>query len=194
MLTVGLTGGIGSGKSTVRRAFGAAGWLTADADALVRDCLASDQAVLSSIREAFGHGVFQASGEVDRKALADRVFCDARALERLEAILHPRVRKRWQHLMARADRPVLVEIPLLFEKTLEPAFDLTVCVDCLAVRQLERLADRGLTPDQAKARMARQLPNAEKVRRADIVLSNNGTPTFLDRQVSRLIERLAPSP
>jgi dephospho-CoA kinase len=191
-LRVGLTGGIASGKSTVRQAFAAAGWTTADADALVRECLAGDAEVHAALRSAFGTGVFQPDGSVDRAALGDRVFGDDAALRTLEALLHPRVRDRWQTILAEAGGPALIEIPLLFEKDLEPAFDLTVCVDCLAVRQLKRLARRGLSPRQAEARMARQLPNDIKVARADIVLSNNGESAFLDKQVSRLLDRLSP--
>jgi dephospho-CoA kinase len=167
------------------------GWQRIDSDEIVRELLRADQPSIREVQEAFGAAVLGPDGAVDRRRLAEIVFYDGAALQRLENILHPRVRAIWKARAARpSDLPWVVEIPLLFEKALEKEFDFTVCVACDPRVQAERLASRGFSPQEASRRMARQLPLAQKMERADFVLTNNGSLDFLREQVIRLVEQL----
>lgn len=190
-MVIGLTGGIGCGKSTVAGMLEEMGWGRVESDEIVRTLLRADGAVIDAVRAAFGGGVLGADGTVDRRALAAVVFPDPAALQRLEGILHPRVRAAWKALVSRPqpDRWV-VEIPLLYEKGLEKEFDFTVCVASDPRVQAQRLASRGLPPQEASQRIARQLPLAQKIERADFVLTNNGSLAFLRDQVVRLTHQL----
>lgn len=190
-MVIGLTGGIGCGKSTAAQMFEELGWGRIETDEIVRMLLRADPEVLAEIRRAFGPGVFGPDGAVDRRLMAAVVFPDRGALQRLESILHPRVRATWK---ARVAQPKpehwIVEIPLLFEKGLEKEFDFTVCVASDPRVQAERLALRGLPPQEAAQRIARQLPLAQKIERADFVITNNGSLAFLRDQVLRLTHQL----
>jgi dephospho-CoA kinase len=193
-MVIGLTGGIGCGKSTAARLFAEAGFGLIDCDAIVRELLASDPAVAAEVADRFGMGVLLPAGGVDRRQLGARVFAVPEELEALEAILHPRVVAEWQRRVA-ADPagPWLVEVPLLFEKGLEKYVDFTVCITCSPAVQLRRLADRGMAPLDAQQRIARQQPLARKEQLADFVLLNDGSLQFLQSQVSRLLQSI-PSP
>lgn len=190
-MVIGLTGGIGCGKSTAAQMFEDLGWGRVESDEIVRSLLRANPGVHAAIRAEFGDGVFGSDGGVDRRLMAAVVFPDPGALRRLEAILHPRVRAAWK---ARVAQPVperwIVEIPLLFEKGLEKEFDFTVCVASDPGVQAERLAQRGLPPQEAAQRIARQLPLAQKIERADFVITNNGSLDFLRDQVLRLTHQL----
>ncbi len=190
-MTIGLTGGIGCGKSTATRYFGGCGWRTIETDAIVRGLLAGDKAVREALRGRWGDGVFAADGSVDRAAVASLVFESEPELDWLEGLLHPRVRERW--LGAVEGDPAadwLVEIPLLFEKKLESLFDLTVCVQCSDATVTRRMRARGFSEAALERRRRRQLPLDEKVRRADCVLSNSGSEQFLHEQIDQLIDHL----
>lgn len=190
-MVVGLTGGFGCGKSTVGRILADLGWTRIDSDEIVRELLTTDRAVQAAITDAFGPDVLDAGGAIDRRKLAGVVFADEAALRRLEDILHPRVRATWQAARAATTSGrVVVEIPLLFEKGLEKEFDFTVCVASDPSVQAERLASRGFSPQEASRRIARQLPLAQKIERADFVLTNNGSLDFLRNQVTRLVDQL----
>ena len=190
-MIVGLTGGIGCGKSTAGKMFEKLGWGRVDSDELVRQLLSSEPAVIAEIRAAFGAGVFDDAGVIDRRKLAGIVFPDETALHRLESILHPRVRALWQAAVAQpAPAHWVVEIPLLFEKSLEKEFDFTVCLASDPGVQAERLASRGFSPQEASRRIARQLPLAQKIERADFVVTNNGSLDFLRDQVTWLVDQL----
>lgn len=191
MMKIGLTGGIGCGKSTAGDFFEEAGFRRSDSDRVVRDLLEKNDEVRQAIREHFGDGVFASNGELDRGALARIVFTQTNELEWLEHLLHPRVTSIWQaRVAAEPERCWCVEIPLLFEKNLEKPFDFTVCVSSSEPVQLARLAAKGLTRDQALARIARQLPLDAKVDRADFVILNDGSYDFLRQQVFELIDDL----
>jgi dephospho-CoA kinase len=193
-MVVGLTGGIGCGKSTAAGYFEELGWGRVDSDRIVRELLHDDAAVIAEVRRVFGDAVIGADGRVDRRRLAGAVFPDPAALGALEAILHPRVRARWKARVAEpTPRNWVVEIPLLFEKGLEKEVDFTVCVASAPEVQAQRLAQRGLAPQEAAQRIARQLPLAQKIERADFVLTNNGSLDFLRDQVTRLSRRLVRS-
>ncbi len=190
-MVIGLTGGIGSGKSTARAVFVAQGYSSVDTDAIVHSLLDSDEATIQEVVEAFGEGVWKPEGGVDRKALGSIVFSDAEALGLLEAILHPRVREFWETEIARdPDGDWVVEIPLLFEKNLQNRVDFTVCVFTDLSTQVERLERKGIGRAQALARIDRQMPLAEKAERADCVLLNEGSLEFLEDQVKTLLARL----
>ncbi|TVR49240.1 MAG: dephospho-CoA kinase [Puniceicoccaceae bacterium] len=185
---LGLTGGMGCGKSTAAGFFRDAGFATLDCDAIVRDLLAEDAEVAAEVAAAFGPEVRSPAGGVDRPLLGRRVFSDPAALQRLESILHPRVHEIWTGRIRASDQSRwVVEIPLLFEKNLENKVDLTVCVACDPEIQFDRLVRRGLSPADIRLRLNRQLPLEEKVARADFVLLNNSSPDFLRDQVNRLI-------
>ncbi|MDP0496474.1 MAG: dephospho-CoA kinase [Verrucomicrobiota bacterium JB024] len=190
-MKLGLTGGIGCGKSTAGGFFEEAGFRRVDCDQIVRELLDGDAKVHAALRERFGEQVILAEGGVDRAAIASVVFHDAEALQWLEKLLHPRVSEAWQGLIASdPEANWCVEIPLLFEKNLEKHFDFTVCLASSEAIQMDRLAAKGLSHEQAKARIQRQLPLEQKISRADFVLFNDGTQDFLRQQVFQLIDPL----
>ena len=186
-----LTGGMGCGKTFVLSCFAALGWTTVDCDVIARRLLTEDANVARAVRTRFGDGVFDASNRIDRKALAALAFADDAALDDLESLLHPSIREGWERAVAASsNKPVIVEIPLLFEKNLEKLFDISVCVTAGRPAQLMRLAGRGFGRNEALARMARQLPMREKELRADFVISNNGNLDFTRAQVAQLAGRI----
>ncbi len=190
-LIVGLTGGMGCGKSTAARFFVERGFLPVDSDAMVHDLLFGNEQVIQAIRERFGPGVFEADGRIARERLGERVFGDAEALAWLEEQLHGRLYAQWRDTFAKSDgQAFIVEVPLLFEKGLENWFDFIVCVTTESFLQLRRLEQKGIPPELAQQRLAKQLPLAKKCELADHVLLNDGTPEFLREQVNALADRL----
>ena len=194
-LNVGLTGNIGSGKSTVAELFAARGAAVIDADALAR-AATQDPDVLREIAETFGRQLVQ-KGELDRAGLAEVVFGAPEARAKLNAIIHPWVgREREAQVAALAVQsspPVVIlhDVPLLFEVGLDAEMDKTVVVDApLEVRAARVTARSGLTPDEVRARDAAQLPLEEKAGRADFVIDNSGEPVELTEQVERVWQAL----
>lgn len=191
-MKLGLTGGIGCGKSTVTRIFSRAGWKTLESDKIVAELLAGNEAVRSAVRERWGQAVFSDQGELDRKAVAAKVFQDEAELAWLESLLHPQVREIWQGAVAAEPAADwLVEIPLLFEKRLETAFDFVVCVASSPDVVEKRMAARGYAGEDVERRRRRQMPLDEKMRRADYVITNTGHLEFLEDQTTRLIAQLS---
>lgn len=191
-MKLGLTGGIGCGKSTFGQMLAARGWQLVQADLVARDILNSPE-VTARVAEMFGPGVVGADGRPDREAIGKIVFADKAALAALEADIHPRVHAHWQDLLARSPGARhVVEIPVLFEKNLEGFFDLTVCVHCSPSTQFARLEKRGLPRESALTRMQAQLPTEEKVRRATLAVYNEGSPDFLAAQADLLTRITAP--
>lgn len=191
-MKVGLTGGIGCGKSTVVALFRESGWKTLESDIIVADLLAADEEVIAAIRERWGDAVFFAEGQVNRQAIAGKVFQDENELTWLEQLLHPLVREVWQKAV-QADPKAnwLIEIPLLFEKRLETAFDLTVCISNSPDVVEIRMAARGYTGEEVERRRKRQMPLDEKVRLADHVITNAGSLEFLKKQTLSLIDQIS---
>lgn len=190
-LNVGLTGNIGSGKSTVARLLVAHGAALIDADVLAREAT-DDPVVLRDLAAAFGEGVLR-SGALDRDALGRLVFDDPAARRRLNAIIHPWVgqerERRVAALEAQAEPPAVIvhDIPLLFEVGLDAAMDKTVVVDAPLALRLERVMARsGLSEAEVRARDAAQLPLSEKVKRADYVIDNSREAAGLEPQVARV--------
>ncbi|MCC5806374.1 MAG: dephospho-CoA kinase [Opitutales bacterium] len=188
-LRIGLTGGIGCGKSTALEYFRGFGARTFDADVAVRGLLENDTETQSSVRSAFGERAFNAEGRVDRAALGKIVFGCSQALATLESILHPRVRKAWQALLRSEHALVVVEIPLLFENNLQSEFDFTICLSVCREIQTHRLRGRGLSLSQIDLRRARQWSLGDKVRHADVVFVNEGNRDHLGDQVRELLRR-----
>lgn len=190
MLLVGLTGGIGSGKSTVARMLEERGAVVFDADGLAREAVAPGTPGHDAVVERFGANVLAPGGELDREALASVVFADPAARRDLEAIVHPEVRR----LLAEGceaytdtDRIVVFSAPLLVETGMHTAFEALVVVSAPVSTQLERLLrDRGMSEEQVRARIAAQAPLEDKLAVADLVVDNDGTLGDLRERVDKL--------
>ena len=187
MLVIGLTGGIGSGKSTVSALLAAKGAVVVDADAIVREVQQPGTPVFAAMVEQFGPGIVAADGSLDRAAVADLVFGDANALADLNAIVHPAVGAeiaRRMEALAATDEVVVLDVPLLVEsKNAYPVAGLLV-VDVdpeVAVRRL--VEHRRMREADVRARMARQAGRDERLARADRVVDNSGTLDDLAAQV-----------
>jgi len=189
-MNIGLTGGIGCGKSTVVAIFDEAGWLTIRSDAIVRQLLGEDATLIQRLVDRWGAGCRSASGAIDRKAVGQIVFADAAELKWLEAQLHPMVRQIWKkQIEENPEADILVEIPLLFEKRLESSFDFTVCVHSPEKLVNSRMEARGYTKEELARRRSYQIPIEEKIRRADLIITNAGSLEFLNQQTARLLSR-----
>lgn len=192
MFTVGLTGGIGSGKSTVADLFAAHGAAIVDSDVIAHALTAPGGDAIPAIAEAFGPGVIAPDGRLDRGVMRTLAFSDPTARARLEAILHPMIRERSQaQARAAADAPyVMFVIPLLVESRPEAGrFDRILVVDCDVAVQVARVRTRsGLSEDQVRAIMAAQASRAERRAAADDLIDNSGRPEALVPQVGTLHE------
>jgi dephospho-CoA kinase len=190
-MLLGLTGGMGCGKSTAAHFFSENGFRTVDADGIVHELLERDPEVKQAISDRFGPEAMDADGRVNRRILGQIVFADGGALAWLEGIIHPRVGERWRAEVAHeADSDWVIQIPLLFEKKLEDSFDFTVCVGASGETQQQRLLQRGLTQDEIARRLARQLSIEEKTARSDFFILNDGSLDFLRLQVAHLCHQL----
>jgi dephospho-CoA kinase len=195
MLTVGLTGGIGSGKSAVTALLASYGAAVVDADKVAREVVEPGTDGLAAVVEEFGDEVLRADGSLDREALGTRVFADEAALARLNAIVHPRVGERTAVLMQQAEAGgahVLVhDVPLLVENGLAALYDVVVVVAASPETQLDRLVRlRGMTPEDARARIAAQAPLSDKLAVATHVIDNDGPLEQLEPQVRAVWEDL----
>jgi dephospho-CoA kinase len=190
-----ITGGIACGKSTVAAWLPRWGGCVLDADAVVHALEAPGGAAVDPIRDAFGPGVVQAGGAVDRVALGRRVFRDPAALALLNSLVHPLVRPRIEAWLAEPVAPGVrfraVVIPLLFETSWSTAgWDAVVAIVCDEAEQIRRLRGRGMSAAEARQRLAAQMSCAEKARRADYAIWNNGTVEALQEAVERLFQAL----
>lgn len=189
MTQVGLTGGIGSGKSEVARLLAKRGAIVIDSDVLAREVVARGTDGLGAVVEEFGDAVLTPDGDLDRPALGERVFADPTARERLEAIIHPRVRERAAQLVEQAGPEAIVvhDIPLLVETGQQDAFDVLVVVDVPAEVQIARLGEqRGMSEDEARSRIAAQASREQRTEAADIVVDNTGSLDDLRARVDEL--------
>ena len=189
MLRVGLTGGIGAGKSEVSRRLASYGAVVIDADAVAREVVAPGTPGLAEVVQAFGPEVLRGDGTLDRDRLGELVFADESLRMKLNAITHPRVGERMAELERQAGgAPVIVhDVPLLAENHLAGSFDEVVVVDVPPRIQAERLArERGMSKDQAEARMGAQASREERLAVATIVVDNSGSLAELDREVGEL--------
>ena len=193
---MGLTGGIGAGKSAVARRLAHHGAVIIDADVLAREVVAPGTPGLAEIVDVFGAELLTAAGELDRPALAAKVFGDDEARRRLEKIIHPRVRARTAELTHGAPLGAIVvnDVPLLVETGLAPSYHLVVVVEAERDRRIRRLVEtRGMAAEQAAARIAAQADDARRRRAADVVLTNDGSLDELHAAVDALVhDRLRP--
>ena len=191
MLLVGLTGNIGSGKSTVAQLLSERGATIIDADVLARRAVEQGTPAYASIVERWGTSILAADGLIDRAALRRIVFSEPQELEQLNSIVHPEVERMLaalvQQARQRGDRLVVCDIPLLFERRMTDAFDRILLVDAPRPVRLERLVrERGLRETEAMAMIVAQMPAELKRARADFVIDNVGSLTQLDQRVAEV--------
>jgi dephospho-CoA kinase len=194
MLRVGLTGGIGSGKSEVSSRLARHGAVVVDADLLAREVVEPGTEALAEVVASFGRKVLAADGTLDRPALGAVVFADAEARRHLEAIIHPRVRARAAQIESAADPESVVvhDIPLLVETGQAGRFHRVVVVDAPDDVRLNRLVSgRGLSVDEAQARIDAQASREQRLEVADHVVTNDADLAALDDQVTALWRELA---
>ena len=190
MLRVGLTGGIGSGKSAVSERLAAHGAVVIDADKAARAVVEPGTPGLAQIAETFGPGVLREDGSLDRPKLAEIVFADETARSKLNTIVHPLVHDYMRAaeqsaVEAAGENAVIIhDVPLLAEGGRGSEFDLVIVIDVPPDIQVERLAARGMPEEQARARMAAQATREQRLAVADIVIDNSGTLANLDRRVA----------
>ena len=189
--TIGLTGGIACGKSTVCRHLAGRGWYVIQTDEIGRKCLEPGSWGYKKVIDAFGPSILNKDQSVDRSRLGCIVFSDAASREQLNSILHPIIRDLWQgqlktHLENHPGIPAVVEIPLLFETGAESSFVRTVSVGCSPEQQLQRMRTRGWDEEEADRRLRAQWPLADKMKMSDHVIWNDGTLALLHAQLERL--------
>ena len=192
MLVVGLTGGVGMGKSTVAQSLAARGIDVVDTDVIAREVVLPGSDGVLEVERAFGGSVVGPNGALDRKALAREVFGDPERRKLLESILHPRIRARWKRavegLRAEGKTRAVIVIPLLFETGAQQEMSRTVCVACSEGVQMTRLSARGWTDQEARQRIAAQWPASRKMELADQVIWNEASVEVCEMQSARVFE------
>ncbi len=192
-MKLGLTGGIGCGKSTALAYLQDLGWHPLQTDALAKGLLDTEPQVKTAIAQQWPQ-VLNSDTIIDRSVLAAIVFSDADSLRWLEGLLHPIVRRHWQEWLNRhTGQPCAVEIPLLFEKQLQDEFDATLCIAASDTTVYSRMQARGFSADQVAARADRQWPLQKKCEAADFVIWNDGEEAFLKAQLYSLDQQLKAS-
>jgi dephospho-CoA kinase len=189
-MVIGLTGGIGCGKSAAAACFAELGFNVVDADQLARQVLASDDSI-SQLRARWGDACLGADGRPDRRWIATKVFNEPAELAFLEGVTHPEVARLRQAAVVDTKRHHVVEIPLLFEKNLTAGFGFILCVACAEETRLTRLLEKGLSEGEISRRIASQMPLSEKVKRSDVVFWNDGDREFLRAQVAAFVGRIS---
>ena len=193
MRLLGLTGGVGMGKSTSAQLLQWRGAAIVDTDDLARQVVQQGQPALAEVREAFGPDIVGLDGQLRRDELARIVFADAAARQKLEAILHPRIRELWRaqvETWRQEGKPLaVVVIPLLFETNAEAGFDTVICVACTVATQQQRLLARGWTPEEIARRIAAQWPSTEKMARAHYVIWTEAGMDVHAQQLYRIVPK-----
>jgi dephospho-CoA kinase len=194
VLVVGLTGGIGSGKSLVGEYFAALGAKVMDADELSRKVIERGSEGFDQVVAVFGDPILR-NGDIDRRALAEQVFGNMAQRAKLEAIIHPLVRQAFETAAARlkGDEIFVYEIPLLAETGAAPRFDFIITVETDLPIRTERLEKRGMLTSEIEARIRAQATPEERMSVAGYVIANNGTPDDLLREVEYVWEKLLPA-
>lgn len=195
MKKIGLTGGIGSGKSTVAKLLDHEGFPVVDADKIAREIMEPGSPVLDEVAAAFGDDLINEDGSLDRGELARRAFVDKPSTEKLNSITHPAIRaeseRRFAAAEAAGEPAVIYDMPLLVELGMHRAMDLTVVVDVDAEERVRRLTmSRGLDEADARARIAQQIDDAARTAAADIIIDNNGDEEHLKPQVEKLVQQI----
>ena len=192
MFLVGLTGGIASGKSTVAKLLASYGADTIDADQVARDVVVKGSEGLGAVVRQFGSSVLTAAGDLDREELGRIVFADPTKRKLLEEILHPLIKARTLKLIAESKASVVVyAVPLLVEAKVDYPFDMILTVEAGPENQIERIVrSRGLSVDEAKARIGAQATQGQRAEKADFILDSSGSLLQLEEQVQLLWSRI----
>lgn len=193
MKRVALTGGIACGKSIAGRIFSEQGHEIIEADNIARDVMVPGTTCFRDIKRCFGPAVFDDEGLIDRKVLGRMVMSDAALRAKLNSIVHPLVIKRWQEWLKEREQGqglALVIVPLLYEIGEGASWDSVVCVYASRAEQVSRLAKRGIPAEEAVKWLSAQMKLAEKMRRADFVLCNNGSKTILGHQIDNVAKMI----
>ena len=195
MKWIGLTGGIGTGKSTVAEMIRSQGYPVIDADQMARAAVAMGTPGYQAMVQLLGAQILDDKGEIQRKKVAALIFTDPQLRGQLERIVHPIVQARVRQTREEHERAgvalAFYDVPLLFENKLKPQFDAVIVVNCSPEAQLKRLMNRSsLTEDEARVRIDAQLPLKEKVQAADFVINNEGTRAELEPQVREVLAKL----
>lgn len=195
MKIIGLTGGIGSGKSTVARSLQKHGFPIVDADLIAREIVEPGQPALAELAKEFGEDILNAEGSLDRGLLASRAFTTKDTTQRLNDITHPRINQRTQELFDEAREngaeAVIYDMPLLIDKGLHKDMDATIVVHAAEHVRLERLTTkRGLDVDDVRRRINAQIDDETRKQHADILLDNNGTEEDLTQQIAQAVDKI----
>ncbi|MDK8501226.1 dephospho-CoA kinase [Corynebacterium pseudodiphtheriticum] len=195
MKIIGLTGGIGSGKSTVARSLQKHGFPIVDADLIAREIVEPGQPALAELAKEFGEDILNADGSLDRGLLASRAFTNKDTTQRLNNITHPRINQRTQELFDEAREngaeAVIYDMPLLIDKGLHKDMDATIVVHAAEHVRLERLTTkRGLDVDDVRRRINAQIDDETRKQHADILLDNNGTEEDLTQQIAQAVDKI----
>ncbi len=194
MLKIGLTGGIGCGKSTVTTVFHEKGITIIDADKIARELVESDPHILDQISESFGHNILSKDGLLNRGELKKQIFSDNKKLKQLEKILHPRIQSEIKlAIQEQVDKDIgssdyiIVDIPLLIEKNYQPLFDEIVVVDCTVEQQIKRVQQRDdIDLKTIQAIIDKQVSREKRLKHASFILDNSGTKEQLIEQINLL--------
>lgn len=195
MKIIGLTGGIGSGKSTVARSLQEHGFPIVDADLIAREIVEPGQPALAELAKEFGEDILNADGSLDRGLLASRAFTTKDTTQRLNNITHPRINQRTQELFDEAREngaeAIIYDMPLLIDKGLHKDMDATIVVHAAEHVRLERLTTkRGLDVDDVRRRINAQIDDETRKQYADILLDNNGTEEDLTQQIAQAVDTI----
>ncbi|MEJ5998775.1 dephospho-CoA kinase [Corynebacterium sp. H130] len=188
-MLIGLTGGIGSGKSTVAGLLRDRGFTIIDADAIARDIVEPGQPALIELCDAFGPEIMDGE-RLDRKKLAQLAFASPSATEKLNSIMHPRIRQETDRRIKEAPGDVVYDMPLLVDLGLHKDMDLVVVVSADTETRVKRLIERGIVETDARKRMAAQISDEQREAVADVIIDNNGGLEDLTSQVDALVERI----
>lgn len=192
-MRLGLTGSFGSGKTTVSEMFRKKGFFVIDADEIAREVTTRGRKGFEAIVREFGEEYLTDEGKLDRKKLAHLVFNDSQSLKKLESIVHPLVRDKELELLRQHDREdlVVVSVPLMYEAGMDSDVDKVAVVAISPERRYERLQKQyGISREEIDRRLRNQMPQEEKIRKADYVIDNNGTEENTKKQVEHLIKKL----
>jgi dephospho-CoA kinase len=196
MLRVGLTGGVATGKSAVGKMLQARGWPLLDTDELARRFTQPGRSELAAMVDYFGRSILDARGELDRAALAERIFNLPDERRFVEGLLHPPIRAAWLRQLVdwreAGEVAGWIVIPLLYETRSEAEFDAIICTGCSADTQQRRLRERGWSGAQIAGRLAAQLPLCTKLERADFVIWTEGSPATTEAQLEEVLCKLDP--
>ncbi|MEI7879522.1 MAG: dephospho-CoA kinase [bacterium] len=190
MIKIALTGGIACGKSMVGEMIRAQGIPVCEADEIGHKVLEQDESIKAVLIREFGSDIVGADGHIDRLVLGQKVFTDPEMRRKLNSLTHPVILKQlaeWVTKQAATSDIALAIVPLLYEVGGEKAWDVVICVGAPETEQLRRLSERGLSLEEARARIGAQMSQAEKLERADYVIFNCGSKSLLEKQVNQVL-------